>query len=257
MKELKIVYYLLFFTISTIILGCKGDTGPIGPGGPSLSGTITGLVNLIDTNGVQPANRSGISVSIDGTTKSAVTDSTGKWTINALTTGIYAITISKANYGMTKHINLQFVGGGTTYIGEDVLSATPNFSVSNLSYTPGNQFVDVKGNLSYSSTQTIGRNVILFIGNSSNVSSDPATYLGVVNGFANDTATTFTQRITTATFNQLGIATGSATYIIAYSSSAPAANSSRYTDIITGRFIYTSLGSSPSAVLPIVTPMMP
>lgn len=258
MKNLKIAFLLSVISISFINFGCKGETGPVGPAGPngnSLTGKITGIVTLIDTNGIQPANRSGVAVSISGTSKTAITDSTGKWGIDTLPGGTYIITISKANYGMTKRINFQFTGGGTVFIGTDILSAVPNFSVSNLTYTPGNQFVDVKGNISFRSPQTIGRNIILFIGNSSSVSSDPATYLEVVNGFANDTAATFTQRITTANFNQIGIATGSSAYIIAYSSSAPAANSSRYTDVNTGKFIYTSLGTTPSAVLQIVTPM--
>ncbi len=258
MNNLKASYLLLFILISTILFGCKGSTGPVGPtgpGGPSLTGKLSGLVTLIDTNGIQPTNRSGVSVTIDGLSKSAMTDSTGKWVIDTLSTGIYAINISKTNYGMTKRINVQFTGGGTVFLGTDILSAVPNFSVSNLSYTPGNQYVDIKGNISFSSPQSIGRNIILFIGNSSNVSSSPANYLEIVNGFANDTALTFTQRITTANFNQIVIATGSTAYIIAYSSSAPAANSSRYTDVITGKFIYTSLGTTPSAVLPIVTPM--
>ena len=97
MNNLKASYLLLFILISTILFGCKGSTGPVGPtgpGGPSLTGKLSGLVTLIDTNGIQPTNRSGVSVTIDGLSKSAMTDSTGKWVIDTLSTGIYAINIS-------------------------------------------------------------------------------------------------------------------------------------------------------------------
>ena len=257
MNNLKIIFSMLMITFAIINFGCKGDTGPAGPVGPTLSGTLTGLVVLTDTNGVQPTNRSGISVSIDGTSLSTTTDSTGKWTFNSLSTGTYAITISKNNYGMTKRINFQFVGGGTTYVGQDFLSAVPSFNISNLSYTAGNQFIDVKGNVNFTSAQTIGRNIFVFVGNSNLVSSSPGTYLGVFNAFANDTATTFTQRLTTANLNDLGIPTGSTAYINVYSSSATLANSSRYADVVTGKFIYTSLGSTPSGPFSIVAPMKP
>jgi len=233
MKKIKLFTSFLFLIVCVIEVGCKGDTGtagPTGPSGPLLTGNTSGLVSLIDTNGVLPANKSGVSVSVEGTSKTAVTDSTGHWIIDSLTTGVYTIDISKATYGSTKIQNFQFIGGGTTYLGDLSLSEVPNFQVSNLTYTTGNGFIDVSGTLTLGSPQTTGRNILLFIGNSSNVSSTPANYLGVFNAFANGSATTFTQRLTTANLTSLGIGTGSAAFIVAYSSSAVLASSSRYID---------------------------
>ena len=99
MNKYKIITSAMYIIIIMVIeLGCKGDTGsmgPTGPGGPNLTGKITGVVVLTDTNGVQPTKRSGISVQIEGTNKSTLTDSTGKWVLDTMTTGTYAIDISK------------------------------------------------------------------------------------------------------------------------------------------------------------------
>ncbi len=259
MKKITLFTILLLVVLCVVEIGCKGDagttgpTGPTGPGGPSLMGNTSGLVSLIDTNGALPTNKSGITVSVEGTSKTAVTDSTGHWIIDSLTTGVYTIDISKATYGSTKIQNFQFIGGGTTYLGDLSLSEVPNFQVSNLTYTTGTNYIDVSGTLTLGSPQATGRNILLFVGNTSNVSSTPANYLGVFNGFATGTSTTFTQRLTTANLTSLGIGTGSPAFIMAYSSSAVLASSSRYVDQTTGKFIYTSLGN-PSGVLQVVSP---
>jgi hypothetical protein len=157
MKKIKNLLILTIFVVSIIEFGCKGDVGPAGPTGPpgpSMMGNIIGLVILIDTNGVQPTNRRGITVTVPGTNKTATTDSTGHWALDSMTTGTYEIDISKNTYGNTKHINQQLVGGGTIYIGSDFLSETPSFTVSNLAYTPHNGFIALTGSLSWPTAQT-------------------------------------------------------------------------------------------------------
>ena len=138
------------------------------------------------------------------------------------------------------------------------MSEVPNFTVANLTYTSGISgginYVDIKGTISYRSLQAIGRNIILFIGNTSNVSNDPGNYLDLINTFVIDTSTSFTQRIFTTEFSHLGISTGSPAYIVAYASSATSANCSRYLDVNTDRFFYSSLSPSGSGVLTINTP---
>ena len=143
-------------------------------------------------------------------------------------------------------------------MGTDFLSEMPNFTVSNITATngssAGNNYVDIKGNVSYNSPQSVGRNILIFIGTDASVSNDPAHYLGVENAFATDTAASFTLRINASVFSSLGIPEGSGAYIAVYPSSATAGNSSRYTDVVTGRFFYTSLPSNP-VVLNITAPM--
>ncbi len=257
MKTFKFVSFLLFFFISLYIMGCKGDVGPTGPAGPSLTGNISGLVTLIDTNGIQPVNKSGVTITIEGTSYTATTDSTGKWQINNVSTGNYTIDISKNTYGMTKIQNYQFVGGGTTYTGNQFLSEVPNFTVSNLAYTTGSGRITVTGTLTYTSAQANGRNIIIFVGNSSGVSSTPALNLGTVAAYDSSQGTTFSVNITDETFSNLGLGQGSTAYLIAYASSAPPANCTRYVDQATGRFNYTSLSSAASNVLQVVTPDRP
>jgi len=257
MSKIKnLLIFSIFLSFITIEIGCKGDagaTGPTGPAGPSMMGNITGLVTLIDSNGVQPTNKSGVTVSIPGSSKTAITDSTGHWALDSMTTGTYEIDLSKNTFGMTKHLNQQLVGGGTLYIGTDILSQVPDFTVNLTSDSLGIGFVKIKGTLLWSTPQTIGRNILLFIGNQNNVSDNPANYLTEVNVFVSDTGTVFSTNINTSVFSDAGIQTGSNAYIIAYPSSAPAASSTRYADMVTGRFFYTSLGNQ-SNILTITTP---
>jgi len=110
MKSNNRLIYSVIIIFSALIFGCKGDTGltgptgPKGPGGPSLLGNISGNVIMIDTDGVQPVNKSGILVQIEGTSKTAYTDSTGKWMIDSVYTEIYTIDFSKAGFGMGKYV---------------------------------------------------------------------------------------------------------------------------------------------------------
>ena len=92
--------------------------------------------------GSQPIDRSGVTVSIQGTSISTITDSLGQWTINGVPTGSYTITETKQGYGMTEQQGFQFVGGsaydlGTgsefgyeSSVGSIPLVQPPNFGVA-------------------------------------------------------------------------------------------------------------------------------
>jgi len=259
MENLKSFAIFLAVTVLTLVIGCNGTTGPAGPtgpSGPSFTGNTSGLITITDTDGTQLTNRSGVKVWAEGQNDTVFTSASGQWQINGLTTGTYTIDYVLSGFGSSKTQNFQFVGGSTTYLGNIFMSQNPNFTVS-LNTTPGsgNGYVNIMGSVSgfAPSGQTNGRNILMFVGTSSSVSSQPSQNLGVLDAYCWYDSTTFTDKVLNSTFNGFGIGYGSTVYIIAYAASAPLANCTRYVDVTTGRFFYTSLGAA-SNVITLTTP---
>src|SRR5579871_1994205 len=110
----------VFLSLSVIILisvSCtkQGPAGPAGPAGPSLTGAISGFVTLYDQYGEVMSNDSGVIVTVVGKNISAATNASGRYILTGLSTGSYDITYTKAGYGPTESISVNFVGGDTFY----------------------------------------------------------------------------------------------------------------------------------------------
>ena len=124
------------YTVSILLLllffGCKGDPGPAGP---TLSGNITGRVNLYADNGSRLLDQSGMQLSIDGSSLSCVTSPDGSWQLTGVSAGIYTLVFSKAGFMTKKVSNIQFVGGGTYFFGFISFAQIPPLSVTRLDIT--------------------------------------------------------------------------------------------------------------------------
>jgi hypothetical protein len=117
---------LSFLYISTciIICTCKGPTGDVGPAGTGLTGTITGFIEIYDTDPsfkgsfkndkrvfikkYSGATVTGIGM---GMTVTGITDTTGKFNLEGLKSGTYNITATKEGFGTDKIFSYQFIGG--------------------------------------------------------------------------------------------------------------------------------------------------
>ena len=245
MKQINI----LILVISLISLSCKGPEGPVGPAGPKLKGDLKGIVILINENGSQPSDKSGVLVSIEGTSLTATTDITGSFTFSGIETGTYTIVCSKSGYGISKSLKYQFTGDGQAFIGTMYLCQRATFSVSNLSNPSGSTIA-----ITLSQTVTATKSVILFIGANNSVSSDPQNYITTVvivsSTFTNGALST---SLSQSFYRSAGLVTGNTGYIVAYGIN-DGSRFSGYTDLSTGRFIYTSISSTPSNVLSITVP---
>ncbi|MFI5201706.1 MAG: carboxypeptidase regulatory-like domain-containing protein, partial [Candidatus Kapaibacterium sp.] len=174
--------FVLTIIIALSITGCTGNTGPAGP---SLSGSMTGFVALYQSDGSRAPDQSGVTVSIQSTSLSTTTDSTGKWTISDLNTGTYTVTYTKQGYGMSEQQGLQFVGGGgTDYIGNITMAQPPDFSVSmdsiSLDTTYYYPFIYYWASMNFSSSGEPEDNstFLIVVGKDSTLNpSDPAGYL--------------------------------------------------------------------------------
>jgi hypothetical protein len=103
---------------SAIILmfaaGCKEHTTSPNPPVDStiLKHFITGTVYLYDGNG-NPVSNDGVTVTLKGTSASAVTDGSGKWKITGLVNGTYDLNFTKPAFGAVKIFGLKTIGADT------------------------------------------------------------------------------------------------------------------------------------------------
>lgn len=245
-QHLKSLLFLL--TCLLFAYGCKGSDGAAGPTGPSLSGSLVGFAYLYDVNGIRATDNSGITVSIEGQTATATTNSAGKWVLPNLQTGIYTLVFSKAGYGTQKTIEFQFTGGGEEYVGIKSVCKLPNFFATGLSATVSSLSISLNGTLS--GAESIGFHTThFFVAMNSNVSSNPANYLYSLTLTTNSLS--FSSSIAVPSLNSVGITSGQTIYIVAYGETSP---SSSYVDLATGRLVYPNVSSLPSNVVSVVVP---
>jgi hypothetical protein len=88
------------------------------------------ITHVLDQDLNDLPDRSGVTVSFDGSGLSTTSDSTGSWTITGLPTRTYDITYSKPGYGTIHHYGYQFVGGGTAYVQDVDVTLEPPTQVS-------------------------------------------------------------------------------------------------------------------------------
>jgi hypothetical protein len=67
----------------------------------------------------------GAVVSLDGTPFHTTTDSLGKWTLKNIPAGTYNISITKDGYALIKEVAYKFIGNGTDYLGRFTLLKIP------------------------------------------------------------------------------------------------------------------------------------
>jgi hypothetical protein len=108
--------------------GCKSDS----PSATSdaLTGTFRGKVFLYTEQGGYAQNSSGVTVQIEGTPYSAITDSTGSWEIKNLPTRTCSISFSKLGYLTWKNTSYVFIGGGILSYGQVYLKPTTKYQVT-------------------------------------------------------------------------------------------------------------------------------
>jgi len=159
--------------LSLLGFGCKGE---VGPAGPSLSGALTGKVTLYAADGSREYDDSGVSVWIEGSADTSLTDSLGRWSIGGVSTGTYSVVMRKTGYGFMKIPSVQFVGGGTYYLGEKRLAAEPPLTPNLYSYriVASPPSVAVGGGVPGALTS---QSVLIYVGRQGFNRFDPLTYI--------------------------------------------------------------------------------
>lgn len=169
--------------------GATGPQGPQGPAGPSGSngtagtGVITGKVEQQDQYNVPYTTGLNTStVSIDGTTITAMTDAAGNYTLSNLGAGVYDISYTKAGTGVDKNQQIVFPGTGTLYLNGRLIdkpSYTLNSGYVKDTTLSGNPYIRAKV---YYTTNTKNRSAMVVIGGSSSVDlATPGSYKYLIN----------------------------------------------------------------------------
>jgi hypothetical protein len=250
MKKLNYLLAILI-TISVFFAGCRGDDGAQGPtglSGPSLTGDIIGFVKLTDLYGNLVTDFSNTVVSIDSKPYSDTVDVYGKFILAGVPSGTYNISYSKPGFGLQKNVGYQFVGGGQTYTGITYLYQIPTFTVGNLSANTNNNSINIYGN--FVGINPGSRNVRIFIGLDSAVSFDPLKYVYSTTDYSSS-QNNFSLSVSENTLKTYGVGGGIPLYIVAYAESV---SSNSYIDLITGRYVYTSINTTPSNKVAVISP---
>jgi hypothetical protein len=153
---------------------CSGDaTSP-------RTGTLTGTVVLQDSWATTLADFSGVTVSVDGLSLSAVSDTAGSWRIDGVPVGTHDVVFRKATFG-TGRISGQTVDESSTAAPPMFLAVTPweqaiIDSVHIVTKT-GRDYYLIDGHLSAPPPASARAVVVVgFLGRTVAVSTDPASY---------------------------------------------------------------------------------
>ncbi len=131
---MKITALLLLLLLAA---GCSDSNTTTTNAGDGVTGDLIGTVYLTDHRGRGMTNHSGVTVQVEGTSFSAITDTAGNWTIHNLPSKTYAITFSKPEFYSYRDASFSFLGGTPVRYRTPVLSDTyvrlgglPRFTIS-------------------------------------------------------------------------------------------------------------------------------
>ena len=160
MKILSLLF-LLF-----IAAGCSDSNNTTtSTNGDGVTGTLVGTIaRLFDYHAREMTNKSGVLVSCEGTSFSAVTDSNGNWAIHDLPSRTYVISFSKPGFYTWKDLGFPFTGGGIiryrdSYLGSDdvELGELAKFTITLDAVTmPKGTYVDTLKKIIYSTGGVYG-----------------------------------------------------------------------------------------------------
>jgi hypothetical protein len=256
MKKLSVLFSALLFGGILVFVSCSktGSTGPTGaqgvPGapGPVLTGNINGFVILSDqygspvTTNLKSANVLLYDAHTNMRMDSVYADSTGFYNINNVQTGTYTMVTKMGGFGNCVHQNVQFTA--STLQTDNKLSAIPTFtvtSVDSIKYVVKTGSVTIYGKIPTDARQ---RTLLVFVGNSNNVSPNPQDYVFASAQAVGENATTYTVSINFTSFADNGYMSGNTVYFAIFGASNNYTFGS-FTDIPTSRTVYTAIANMP------------
>jgi len=243
---------LLYITLVTLLFSSCTKKTTTTDELPTPTQNLQGFVYLYNQFGQYQQSYAGVTVSLDSTSYTATTDSTGAYTLKNVPAGYYSITYSKPGYGTYKRSYFEYLADKANQLTDVNLYQNSTSSITNLKldsvvYSPTNYGIELTGTISSSASATQYANFILFVGTSPAVSPGNYAQVYTTSGF-NNISTSFNYLFTPYST----LSAGQTIYIVVYGIAAT--SNSYYVNPATGKYIYTSLGSTPSNVASIVLP---
>ncbi len=163
----------------TFITSCDSSTSTDGS-----TGSIVGFVKTFDQWVRSIDEQADVTVSLEGTSISDLTNVDGRFLLEEVQAGIYDISFEKSGFGTMRIPAFSFVGNGQAFVkpGDYVqLSKVPDFTTTiDTIYTDaaynGETTIDVEGSISATVPQDGLGKIVTFYSTSEDVSADPSSY---------------------------------------------------------------------------------
>lgn len=139
----------------------------------TLKGNIVGFVRLLDKDGNELIDRSGIKITMNNK-YTATTNSSGKFELNGVEVGTYIVVFEKPGFGTYKKYNFTFAGGERPGVLHDIfLLELPAFELTQLHvYPQDNLGVQVIGGM----TEVQGYNFTYYFSDHEDVTNTDFNY---------------------------------------------------------------------------------
>ncbi len=126
--------------VAVSFYGCSEDPVASNSNNSGL-GTLVGKVYIYDAFANWVPNQTGVTVTLEGTSYTTTSDSTGIWTITNIPSGTYVVVYSKSGYVSKKVFNIIVADRGTYYLNtqysyHSILPNTDYLSAKNLVLRP-------------------------------------------------------------------------------------------------------------------------
>jgi hypothetical protein len=233
---------LVALMAATALCGCSG-TGPTGP--RPTTGTLVGYAYLLPNCGFATTHE-GVLVTVEGTSRSTSSDTTGRWEFADLPPGTYVLAFTKPGYGAYK-ASLPVLIGRVTVDSGYIMHAIPTGGTSNMrvGYTTGHDGITIGWEISSETClpDCWDPSVLVVIGSDLSVLS-PSNYAVSIETDA--CAVTYTTYLNNHPRYVSGEKVYVKTYIVAYGG--------WYYDPTVNRTIYTAVSPSSAPVDSIVVP---
>ena len=225
-----------FFAL--LLMGCsKGNS--VRPAGPAKQ-KIIGAVNLYDdlNNSLSP---DGMTVSIDGTAFSAITDSSGKYTFSNVPFGTYTLSFSKAGYGtyrLDTFYHVQNINDTPTIVPRDALGEISTTTVTNLEVSVTGDTVKINPGIYPAGSNDVPRGVRLFYATTDAVANNDFSTYSDVYRVRNLTGVI---KMGKDEFYAMGFVPGATVFVRAY---GEAFTANDYIDIATGKRVFPNVNTT-------------
>ncbi|MBL7932727.1 MAG: hypothetical protein JNL60_12535 [Bacteroidia bacterium] len=246
---LNIFICLLMFTAckKTGPDGPVGDQGPAGFPGSQATGTISGKITQFDEFAAElKTHLNTVTVSVKGTTLSAVTDETGVYTISSVPPGVYVLEFKGEKTQTSMFHGLSCAGKGIVYCHLSI-SEKPSWTFTNMLIKDSLQTHNIVISSAITpASSTAQRNYMILFSKDKNSSNlDPLSY---------DKAAFISGPSASIYYGSSMLPTypsGTNYYARIYSVTSP---DTWYLDPGTKRKVYYSVGDTPSEIFTLVVP---
>lgn len=248
MKQLSGLVAFMCLISLNLMTACGSDDDPTPQ--PS-KGSITGTIDAYDDKTTSVAERSGFTVALGSTGKTATTDASGRFSFADLAYDSYDLTVSKTGFGTFKlfGVNLQST---TLNVPTITMGAVSTTAVTSLTYN-NNQYNGVPGasyvySTSPAPTTTNRGYTRSFLSTSNTVSNTNYTAFSPVRSNASNNVN---GGFTADELYGLGFRTGQTVYLKMYGESL---FSNAYLDPSTGKTVFPNLNTTSPAAISFIVP---